>query len=112
MKAALLHIHDAIEELRRSAGPEAVISILEDAQASLMHDVFGMRLAPNQAHRADDRPISDWTLGPDEPMPHHGAAHFSISEVGHEPWRRPWDRGSGVRHRSGAVDYQPVVAIR
>jgi hypothetical protein len=88
MKDALIHIHDAIEELRRSAGPVAVISILEDAQASLMHDIFGKRLGLKQHHRLDDRPISDWTLGPDEPMPHHGEAHFSISEVGYESWSR------------------------
>jgi hypothetical protein len=46
MEQALFHIQAAIEVLRRSAGPRPVISTLEGAQASLMHDIFGASLAP------------------------------------------------------------------
>jgi hypothetical protein len=72
MDEALLHIQAAIDVLRRSAGPRAVLSMLEGAQASLMHDIFGASLTP-----APDRIFaywleSDWTLGPDEPLPHSG----------------------------------------
>lgn len=64
MEEALLHIQAAIDVLRRSAGPLAVVSTLEDAQASLMHDIFGAPSSP---------PLkSDWTLGADEPLPHDG----------------------------------------
>lgn len=79
MKDALLHIHNAIDVLRRSAGSTAVISALEDVRASLMHDIFGVALAPH--HLLADRPKSDWTLGPDEPMPHHEEARLSIWDL-------------------------------
>ncbi len=72
MKEALLHIHAAIDVLRRSAGPRAVLSTLEAAQASLMHDIFGASLAPAQRRMLAEWPKSDWTLGPDEPLPHYG----------------------------------------
>lgn len=73
MEEALLHIQAAIDVLRRSAGPRAVLSTLEGAQASLMHDIFGTSLAPAR-HRmlGDCLESSDWTLGPDEPLLHHG----------------------------------------
>jgi hypothetical protein len=73
MEEALLHIQVAIDVVRRSAGARAVLSTLEGAQASLMHDIFGTSLPP-----APDRIFgdwlesSDWTLGPDEPLPHSG----------------------------------------
>ena len=76
MKDALLHMDNAIEVLRRSAGSPAVISVLEDVRASLMHDIFGVTLAPH--HILADWPKRDWTLGPDEPMPHHGEARLPI----------------------------------
>ena len=82
MKEALLHINDALNWLRRYAGPPTIISVLEDAQASLMHDIFGTPLRPRQPHLLDDRPNSDWTLGPDEPMPHHGEARLPVSDIG------------------------------
>lgn len=79
MKEALLHIHAAIDRLRRSAGPPGVISILEDVQVSLMHDIFGASLAPAQHDVLANGANRDWTLGPDEPMPHHGEAYLSMS---------------------------------
>ena len=79
MKEALLNIHDAINWLRRSAGPPTVISILENAQIRLMHDIFGTPLRPEPHHPSDDRPNSDWTLGPDEPIPHYGEACLTIN---------------------------------
>jgi hypothetical protein len=73
MEEALLHIQAAIDVLRRSAGPRAVLSTLEGAQARLMHDVFGASLAPAPDRTlADWLESSDWTLGPDEPLPHSG----------------------------------------
>jgi hypothetical protein len=78
MKEALRHIHAAIDRLRRSAGPPGVISILEDVQASLMHDIFGASLAPVQHHVLANWVNRDWTLGPDEPMPHHRQAYLSM----------------------------------
>lgn len=65
MKEALFHIDKAINVLRRSSGPPAVISILERAHANLMHGIFGASLAA-------DLPRSDWTLDANEPMPHYG----------------------------------------
>ena len=73
MEEALLHIQAAIDVLRRSAGPRAVLSTLEGAQASLIHDIFGTSLPP-----APDRMLADWlesrdwTLSPDQPLPHSG----------------------------------------
>jgi hypothetical protein len=78
MKEALLHINDAIDQLRRSDGPPNVLSILEDVQASLMHDIFDASLAPAQHHVLADWANKDWTLGPEEPMPHHGEADLSM----------------------------------
>ena len=80
MKEALLHINDALNWLRRYAGPPTIISVLEDAQASLMHDIFGAPSRPTQPHLLDDRSNRDWTLGPDEPMPHHGEARLLVSD--------------------------------
>jgi hypothetical protein len=72
MEEALLHIQAAIDVLRRSAGPRAVLSTLEGAQASPMHDIFGTSLAPAPHRMLADWLESDWTLGPDEPLPHSG----------------------------------------
>jgi hypothetical protein len=55
MKEALLHIDKAINVLRRSSGPPAVISILESAHANLMHDIFGASLAADWPTLADMR---------------------------------------------------------
>jgi hypothetical protein len=74
MKQALLHIHDAIEDLRRSAGSPTMISILEVVRANLMHDVFGVSVPPGRYHQLADRSDADWTLGPDEPWPHDGVS--------------------------------------
>ena len=63
MKEALLHIDKAINVLRRSSGPPAVISILDSAHANLMHDIFGASLAADWSR-------GNWTLGADEPIPH------------------------------------------
>lgn len=79
MEEALLHIQAAIDVLRRSAGPRAVLSTLEGAQARLMHDVFGASLAPAPDRIFVEWLQSDWTLGPDEPMPHHGEVYLSMS---------------------------------
>ena len=87
MEEALLHIQAAIDVLRRSAGPRAVLSTLEGAQASLMHDIFGASSAPAPDRIFADWLKSDWTLGPDEPLPHHGAASDMIGFGQH-------DRGS------------------
>ena len=72
MEEALLHIQAAIDVLRRSVGPRPVISTLEGAQASLMHEVFGASVAPPGHPMLADWLKTDWTLGPDEPLPHSG----------------------------------------
>jgi len=74
MKQALLHVHYAIEDLRRSAGSPKIISILEYVQAKLMHDVFGASVPPARYLQLFDGPNDDWTLGPDEPLPHDGVS--------------------------------------
>lgn len=79
MKEALLYIDNAINVLRRSAGPPNVLSMLEDVHASLMHVIFGAFLAPAQHRVLANWANRDWTLGPDEPMPHHGEAYLSMS---------------------------------
>ena len=72
MEEALLHIQAAIDVLRRSAGARPVISTLEGAQASLMHEVFGASVAPSGHPILADWLKGDWTLGPDEPLPRSG----------------------------------------
>jgi hypothetical protein len=73
MKEALLHLDNAINVLRGYAVTHAaIISTLEGVQASLMHNIFGVSLAPEQHHiTLTYWPTDDWTLGSDEPMPHH-----------------------------------------
>jgi hypothetical protein len=87
MREALLHIQRAIDVLRRSAGRPAVVSTLEGVRASLMHDVFGASPATAPYYLSAGRTQSDWTLGPDEPMPHHGETRLVP-----ETLRRPVSR--------------------
>jgi hypothetical protein len=41
MKEVLLHVNNAIEELRRSNGRSGALSLLEEAQTNLMWEIFG-----------------------------------------------------------------------
>jgi hypothetical protein len=102
MKEALLHLDNAINVLGRSAGAHAaIISTLEGVRASLMNNIFGVSLAPEQYHTTvTNSPKRDWTLGPDEPVPHNGVECVSMSQV-----PRIWDRrGSWSAGRSVMID--------